>query len=242
MRILVTRPEPDASAMKARLEALGHEVSLAPLLHIEPIAIEARSLEGAQAIIATSRNGLRALGASKALALALELPLFTVGPATADLARQLRFQRVISGAGTARDLVPVIAAEADPAKGPLLHVAGDVLAFDIGAALSKHGFEVRALTAYRAVAAASLSAPVAESIAEGRIDAVILMSPRSADIFVQVVAGAGIERDARQLVFLCLSQAVADALQGLAPAHVEIAEAPNSVAMLAAVGRLASHR
>jgi uroporphyrinogen-III synthase len=242
MRILVTRPEPDASAMKARLEALGHEVSLAPLLHIEPIAIEARSLEGAQAIIATSRNGLRALGASKALALALKLPLFTVGPGTADLARQLEFQRVISGAGTACDLVPVIAAEADPAKGPLLHVAGDVIAFDIGAALSKHGFEVRALTAYRAVAAASLSAPVAESIAEGRIDAVILMSPRSADIFAQVVARAGIERDARQLVFLCLSQAVADALQGLAPARVEIAEAPNSVAMLAAVGRLASHR
>ncbi len=139
-------------------------------------------------IIATSRNGLRALGASAALAAALKLPVFTVGPGTTDLARELEFRRVIGSAGAARDLVPLIAAEADPAKGPLVHVAGEVIAFDIAAALAKSGFEVRSLTAYRALAAASLSSQTARKIADGALDAVILMSPRSADIFAQLVA------------------------------------------------------
>jgi uroporphyrinogen-III synthase len=240
MHILVTRPEPDASEMKAQLEALGHGVSLDPVLRIEPAAIEAGAFEGAQAVIATSRNGLRSLGESAALAAALKLPVFTVGPGTADLARELRFQRVIAGTGTAHDLVPRIEAEADRAKGALVHVAGDVIAFDIAAALSKIGYRVRRLTAYRAAAAPSLSPQTAQKIAKGSIDAVILMSPRSANIFAQLVADAGLGKAVRRLVFLCLSQAVADALQDLAPARIEIADAPNSAAMLATVGRVAS--
>jgi uroporphyrinogen-III synthase len=240
MHILITRPEPDASQMKMQLEAIGHTVSLEPMLRIEPAAIDARALEGAQALIATSRNGLRALQASEALVTARTLPLFTVGPGTAALARELKFERVTAGAGAARDLVPIITAEAAPDKGPLLHLAGEVVAFDLAAALSAAGFKVKALTAYRAVPAAALSAPTLARLAEGAIDAIILMSPRSADTFVQLVADAGIEKDARQAAFLCLSPAVADTLHGLAPAKIEIAASPNTAAMLAAVGRVAS--
>ncbi len=240
MHILVTRPEPEGSRMKAQLEASGHDVTLDPLLRIEPIAVDATAFEGAQALIATSRNGLRALVSSPALDTALTLPVFTVGPGTAELARELGFERVVTGTGAARDLVPLIAAETDPAKGPLVHVAGEVTAFDIAAALAKSGIDVRTLTAYRAVAASSLGQSTAQSLADGALDAVILMSPRSANIFVQLVADRALQANARQLVFLCLSQAVADAVGSLAPNRVEIAEAPNSAAMLAAVGRVAS--
>lgn len=240
MHILVTRPEPDASETKAQLEARGHAVSVEPLLRIEPAAIDEHAFNGAQAVIATSRNGLRALAASTALSAALKLPVFTVGPGTAALARDLKFRRVIAGAAAARDLVPLIEAEADAAKGPLVHVAGEIVAFDIAAALAKNGFEVHTLTVYRALAPASLSPQTTQKIAEGTIDAVILMSPRSADIFAQLVAGAGLQDSARRLTFLCLSQAVANALHSLQPARLEIADAPNSAAMLAAVDRVAS--
>jgi uroporphyrinogen-III synthase len=242
MHILLTRPEPDAAQMKAQLEALGHTVSLEPLLVIEPAAIEPRILEGAQALIVTSRNGLRALQAGNLLASVRSLPVFTVGPGTADLARELGFQRVIAGDGAARDLVPLIEAEADPGKGPLVHAAGESVAFDIAAALSAAGFKVETLTVYRAVAADELSRPTHTLFSQRAIDAVILMSPRSADTFAQLVADAGIEADARRPVFLCLSDAVADALHRLAPERIEVAEAPNATAMLAAVGRVASSR
>ena len=43
MRLLVTRPEPEAQRLKARLEELGHEVTVEPLLAVsfddpDPIA------------------------------------------------------------------------------------------------------------------------------------------------------------------------------------------------------------
>jgi uroporphyrinogen-III synthase len=136
--------------------------------------------------------------------------------------------------------VPLVAAQADPGNGPLLHIAGEAVAFDVAAALAERGFKVITIAVYRAVAATSLEPGTAQRIADAALDAVVLMSPRSADTFAQVVAAAGIATPARRLVFLCLSQAVADALQPLAPARIEIAEAPNATAMLAAAGRLAS--
>ena len=48
MRLLVTRPEPDATALKARLIAQGHEVLVEPLLNVslddaDPIELEWRA-------------------------------------------------------------------------------------------------------------------------------------------------------------------------------------------------------
>lgn len=240
MHVLVTRPEPDASATRAQLEALGYDVSVEPLLRIEQLPIDAGAFAGAQALIVTSRSGLRALADGSARSPARTLPIFTVGRGTAELARSHGFQRIIVGAGAARDLVPVIASHADGALGPLVHVAGETLAFDLAAALAEHGIAVRTLTAYRALAAESLSPRTARSIATGSIDAALLMSPRTAAIFARLVASAGLGEHAGRLTYVCLSQAVAEALAGLAPSRLEVAAEPNSAALLAALARVAT--
>ena len=240
MHLLITRPEPDAGEFKAELEALGHTVSVEPLLHIELLPIAAETLAGAQAILATSRNALRALAASAALRPALELPIYTVGPGTAELARASGFQQVIAGAGAARDLVALVEAEADRAKGPLVHVAGEHLAFDLAAALAARGYAVRSPVAYRAAARGALSERTAEAIASGGVDAVLLMSPRTAAIFAQLVEVAGLRESASRLAYVCLSANVAEALGELSPGRREIAATPNSAAMLAAIARVAT--
>ena len=61
MRVLVTRPEPDASDEVEALASRGHEGVKAPLLIIEPVKNVALELDTAQALIVTSRNALRAL-------------------------------------------------------------------------------------------------------------------------------------------------------------------------------------
>lgn len=241
MRVLLTRPEPDAGELSARLAALGHEVKAEPLLQIVPLPIEAGAFADAQAIIVTSRNGLRALAASKALEEARALPVFAVGPATAALARDSGFANVIAGAGAARDLVPLIAAHCDASEGVLAHVAGEALAFDLAAALAQEGLTVRTLAAYRAEPAAALSGETARAIAEGGLDAVVLMSPRTAEIYAELVDAAGIGEAARHLACVCLSPAVAARLAGLAPARVEIAAEPNATALLAALAKVATH-
>src|SRR6476620_1900409 len=117
MRLLVTRPEPDALKLKAALEERGHQATVEPLLTVSFDDAGAIDLEGVQALIATSRNGLRALKSHPALAEARRLPLFAVGEATAKEARALGFEMVVTGAGTAQELVVHIASAAEPSAG-----------------------------------------------------------------------------------------------------------------------------
>jgi len=106
MRLLVTRPLPDAARQAERLETLGHEAIFAPMLEVKFLDAGLPPVSAMQALIATSRNGLRALKASGNMQHALKLPLFAVGGATAKLARELGFREVHEGPGRAEELPP----------------------------------------------------------------------------------------------------------------------------------------
>jgi uroporphyrinogen-III synthase len=240
MHLLITRPEPDADAFRARLEALGHQVTSEPLLTIEHLPIAADALGDASVLVVTSRNGLRALAASRAMATARQLPIIAVGPGTAALARELGFTRITEGSGTATGLVPVIADAAHTLSGPLTHLRGEEVAVDLKDALRERGVELHEIVAYRAVPAAALRPQTRELLASGGIDAVILMSPRTGAIFARLIAVAGLREAAKKLVLLCLSPAVAASVEPLAPARVELADGPNSGGLLSAVTRVAT--
>ncbi len=240
MHLLVTRPEAEAQALRAQLQALGQTVTVDPLMRIETIPIPADALQGCVGTIATSRNGLRALAASPAISAARGLPLLAVGPGTAALARDLGFADVTAGKGTGAELVPLIVERARMLSGPLAHVRGEEVAFNLKEALSGHGIELLELIAYRSIPADALRTETQKLLAEGKIDGVILMSPRTATIFAGLIRAAGLEKPARGLVLLCLSKAVAAAAEPIASARVEVAETPDMEGMLSAVTRVAT--
>ena len=243
MRVLITRPEPDASELAAQLLAIGVDATPAPLLSIVPEPIEPMALAGASGLVATSRNGLQALGQSEALASALKLPVFTVGPATTALAESLGFATVIPGPGTAGGLVATITAHrAQLGPGPLCHLAGDRLAFDLSAALARFGIVLKAVPAYRSYTATGLPPAVVEDLTAGRYDAVVLMSPRTAEVWQRLAGEAGIENCLGQLTHVCLSAAVADKLHS-SKLKIAVAQGPNGQEIVSLVARLAAaHR
>ncbi len=245
MRLLVTRPNPDAKETAEALRRAGHEVVLSPLAEVVfcvPEGPEGLSLEGVQGLIATSRNGLRGLaralaGAPAALSRARSLPLFVVGPATAALARTWGFARIHEGAGAAHDLAPLIAAEMQPEKGALLYVTGQRLAYDLGAALSGHGFEVRRRAVYRMEHAAALAPEALDALARGTLDGVLLLSPAMARTWCRLIARHGLAEKVTTggLTHYCLSRAIAAALEGLPGAPIAIAAKPNLDELLARI-------
>jgi uroporphyrinogen-III synthase len=212
MRVLVTRPEPDARHEVETLAARGHEAVPAPLLVIEEVKGVPIDLDGAQALIVTSRNALRALSRHSALAAARKLPLFAVGAATARAARELGFAAVIEGPGTGAGLAELIGAKAMPSGGRLVHLAGETQAFDLQGALEARGFRVSAPVVYRALPAAELPAQALRSLKDGKLDGVILMSPRTAKTFLALLERYGALTQGRRLVCYCLSEAVAEVL------------------------------
>jgi uroporphyrinogen-III synthase len=240
MHVLITRPESDAAALRGELEALGHTVSVEPLLTIRALPVSADAVEGIAALVATSRNGLRALAESPAFDAAKQLPLIAVGPGTAGLAQEIGFTRVTAGKGTGVDLVPAIVATARELGGPVAHVRGKDVAFDLREAVQGQGLDLREIVSYEAVAADRFQPATRDLIASGVVNAVILMSPRTGSTFSKLARTEGLSKAAQNLGFLCLSPAVAATVEPLGPARVEIAESPDVAAMLAAVTRVAT--
>jgi uroporphyrinogen-III synthase len=239
MHLLVTRPEPNAGELKARLEVMGHRATLCPLLEIDLTPGKALDLGGVQALVATSRNAIRSLAQSEALERARALPIFVVGPATAAEACAAGFTRIVEGPAAARDLVSLIADKASPANGALLHLSGDTLAFDLGSALGQAGFELREEVVYRTRPIERLEPAAADAIRTGALDGVILMSPRTASVFANVVSGAGLADPARRLTYFCMSDAVAQGLERLGPVDTRVARRPNTEEVLALLAQAA---
>ena len=83
-RVWVTRAEPGASRTAARLGALGFEPVVAPLLTIRTLT-PVIDLSGVAALAFTSVNGVTAFAALNA---DRDKPVFAVGDATAEAARE----------------------------------------------------------------------------------------------------------------------------------------------------------
>jgi len=236
MHLLLTRPDPgpEPDALEAGLVARGHTVTRAPLLAVQ-FTGAMPPLAGVQALIATSRNALRAVAPIAEPALAL--PLLAVGPATSALARALGFRTVVEGPGDGRGLADVIATSLAASGGDLVHLAGDVLAFDLAAALAPLDFRVRTEQVYRTEPAPNLPAAAAEALERGSLDGVVLMSPRTAKIYARLVTDAGLAAATGKPLHFCLSDAVRSALAPLGTVRAAVARAPNSQEMLALIAR-----
>lgn len=234
MRLLVTRPEPDTTREAETLLALGHQPLRAPLLEIEFLDDVPLNIDGAQALIITSRNALRALGTHPERERAVQLPLFAVGEATAWAARQLGFHEVTIGPGTGAGLPPIICREVHPDNGPLVHLGAEKVAFDLKGALEESGFEMRRTVLYRSHPVESLAEPVVDELRNGKIDGVLLLSPRTARAFVRAIERHGLVAQARGLVCYCLSKAIAEAVVpvGLAARVPQYAREEDLIALL----------
>lgn len=239
MHLLVTRPETEALKTKRKLETMGHRVSLAPMLGIA-YDLPPLDVRDVQAIVLTSRNSVRALAGRPDRTALLEIPVISVGKGTGTAARDYGFNVAWEGDAGGAELADRIAAVLDPRAGCLLHVSGDTIAFDLERALAPAGFEIRRAIVYRSVPATTLPAEIDAALRHGDLDAVLLMSPRTAGTWVERVEEAGLEAAARRLAHLCLSPAVADRLRSLAPPVIHVARQPNEEEMLALVARLSS--
>ncbi len=247
MHLLVTRPKAETRPLRERLEAAGHTVTVEPLLEVElltrPLLLPSPLGAGepvAQALILTSKNGVRALAVVPELEASHTLPLFAVGPGTAAAAREAGFAAVTAGPASARELAPVVANACDPAGGMLVYVTGETVAYDLEADLVARGFDVHRHVAYRSRPRGSLSPETITALRSGAIDGVLLMSPSTAAAYTGLIAGHDLRHAAENIVHFCLSENVAARLAPLEPLIKVIAAQPNLEELLALVATLAA--
>ena len=234
IRALVTRPAEDAVEIARALEARGIAVLIEPLLTIRPKEGAAVDLTGVQALLFTSANGARAFAKVSQVR---DVPAFAVGDGTAETLRGLGFADVESAGGSVQDLERLARIRLDPAKGKLLHPAGTSVAGDLAARLAEGGYQVERVALYDAEPAPELSEAARDELAAGRIDWVLVFSPRTAAAFASVIEHAGLREATRKMTLVALSEAAAKAAS-LPFAHIAVAAGPTQAALLAAVDEL----
>jgi uroporphyrinogen-III synthase len=229
MRVLITRPLGDAQETAAKLQTLGHETIVAPLMDIRFRDGGEISLDGVQAILATSANGARAIARRTARR---DVPLFAVGTQTAQAASDAGFAAVLSADGDGAALAKAAAQWARPADGALLHAAGAQTRGDLAAALEAHGLTVRTEILYDAAPVTALPQAVTTALQTQTLDAVLLFSPRGARTFRELATAAGLAGACRAVVAICISQATAAALDGLVFRGIRVAAHPRQDTLL----------
>jgi len=219
--------------MAERLRTMGHEAVVAPLLEIRFRDGPEISLDCIQAILATSANGARAIARRTHRR---DVPFFAVGSQTAAAANAQSFRVVRNAGGDAEALAASIPKWATPDKGALLLAAGAEAPKLLASQLTDSGFDVRRETLYEAIAVSELPTALEMYLRNGRLDAAIFMSPRSAQIFADLVAKAGLGASTETLDAFCISAACAKALSPLQFRNIRIADKPNQSAILQLVG------
>lgn len=221
VRLLVTRPEPDASETATRLRALDIDAVVDPLLFSRTLTTTLPAADGFAALAITSANALRALDERGGISRLQALPVYAVGDRTAAAARAYGFARVVSAEGNLDDLVTLLAHAG--VDGPVLYPTARQQAGDLARALAPHGVMVITAAIYEMRPAERLTAELADC------DGALFYSRRTAETFTRLAPATGRERPG----ILCLSEAVAEPLLAAHFVRVSLADHPSEEAMMA---------
>ncbi|HXW30667.1 MAG TPA: uroporphyrinogen-III synthase [Xanthobacteraceae bacterium] len=231
MRLLLTRPEPEAERTALTLRARGHAVLVAPLLQIEPIAV-ALDEHPCAALLMTSGSAARMLSVHPDLPGLLSRPVFVVGAHTAAMATNAGFADVTSADGDVSDLARLVARRFAGSSAKLLYLRGRETAGDLAGALARDGLDVDSIAIYQANAVQQFPAQAEEALRHGSIDGVLHFSRRTAQAYLACADARSGRQWALRPVHYCLSAQVAALLVDAGAALIRRAARPDEAALI----------
>lgn len=238
MRVIVTRPEFSAHRTARRLEKLGHQVLILPLLEPlhDPLAAEQGLRLPHAAIAVTSAEAIRAMQLlGRALAVHLRTPLFSVGKATSNAASEAGFQTVVTSIGGGVELGEAINERftiyGRPAE-PVLYIAGDPRTPNFEERLAALGIRHVTACGYRMRAASYDQGYLHSMLVAEPLDAVLLYSRETAEHFFRLPVFTDNRHVLERAIFLCLSPNIARAVPAEFGNSTVVASTPQEDSLL----------
>jgi len=234
MHFLITRPEPDASRLASELTKSGHQCTISPLLTLNYLDPGITTLTSAQGLIITSQNALRALHAilnTTELQNLARLPVFIVGTQTAAVARELGFKNIQHIAKNAHHLSQHIQENDLKDGGILNYITGTHVAFDMVASMTRIGIKIERTIVYNTELVPDFSPSGKAGLKSGAINAVMLLSPRTAGHYAKLIQKHDLEDQIPSIIHYCLSQNIATELKQLTGCPIQVASTPTMTAM-----------
>lgn len=229
MRLLITRPEPDATRSAQAFRARGHEAFVAPLLQMQTVEVDFAGPYAA--VLMTSANAARALAGHPRGKELAQLPAITVGARSAEAARAAGFSDVTSAEGALADLVRLARQRCAGSTRPLLYLAGEDRSGDLAGDLAAHGVVVETVVIYRVVAVERLPAELTQALTDKRLDGALHYSRRSAGTLLGLAEPSALNA-LLSLAHYCLSDDVAAPLRAAGAGRISVAARPDEAALI----------
>lgn len=228
--ILVTRAEPGARETAARLNAMGLNGVLTPMLTLQTLR-ETQLPDPADlyGLVFTSANGVRTYAERET---SRNHTAWCVGPATAEAAHAAGFNEVRESAGNATDLAEFIMARTAPSPKPLLHVANIAAAGGLKSTLEGSGYTVLFAPIYEMQPATDRS-PALQAIIEGPSPAILLVhSEKGAAAFAALIGNKRLSH----VTGVAISKRAGAPLEPLDLSAIYEASTPNEDGLFDALG------
>jgi uroporphyrinogen-III synthase len=236
MRVLVTRPEPGASATSSRLRERGFEPVLLPLSRTEPVVQgDMPEPDRFDAVVLTSANAIRYAPAETGRRYG-HLPCLAVGDRTAEAAAKAGFSQIESADGDVRSLTALVEATW-PAGSRLLYLCGQRRRPELERELGALGYEIVVLETYRTEPTGYSPSEVEQLVGSDPVGAVLLYSPFAAERLSALAAQPGLSRRFATTRILCMSAQIRAGLPPSLHERAETAESPDEEALLALLSR-----
>lgn len=224
--ILITRPLEDYAETASMVMASGFDPVACPMLRVEPVGHQPPEADRYQALVFTSPRGVDHLAAGPGLK---ELPVYTVGDRTADVARQAGYVKVTSAGADLNALEALLFLENLSPDKPLLHVCGE----DVVRPIAVPGCRFESLVVYHAVQAEELPAGALAVIQDRAPYGVLFYSARTAEAFVAAVKKGSLQPQFMTTRALCLADTMVESLRGLPWRSILVAQRPDRSGMQA---------
>jgi uroporphyrinogen-III synthase len=213
MNVLITRPKESAKRTARVIESLGHTTTLAPVSSITTLNVDVPYSQ-LDALITTSANAIEIMATQTERR---DIPLFCVGAASADFARELGFQTILyPEVPGATGLIEVI--KTSPYR-RLAYLHGEIVKVDIKRVLSQswsqdspqvQNLQIDSFCVYKTEQAPSWSDEIIAQFHEETIAAITFYSERSAELTLNFLKKHGLLRHTASIHALCLSHSIAE--------------------------------
>lgn len=221
--VLVTRPLEQAREFAAEIENNGFHAVIQPLLKIENISLSIQDIDRPHAILLTSLHGFGHMKFSDWL----DIPVFTVGLKTKEVAGKLGFIKIYSGASDINDIFPIIQKNI-PTKSKILYLRGEDIKQNIHQKLSDYIIQEK--ITYSAKATEHIDAHILKHFKN--IDVLTLFSARSGQILKSLLQKHGLISSLCTIKLLCLSHAVLESVEDLNWKSCHVADCPTTSSMI----------
>jgi uroporphyrinogen-III synthase len=228
--VLVTRPIVQAREFAAEIEKKGFKPLIQPLLEIGSVPFSYQDIQKPDAILVTSIHGLGDIPVPRNF---LDIPVFTVGIATADIVHQAGFKRIYSGHTDLNEIIPLIQQHVSK-NSPILYLRGEVVKQNIQSILCD--YHITEKITYTAKAIAKIETDIINSFPE--INFLTLFSPRSGFILKELIQKQGLNPYLQSIKLLCLSRAVLESVKELNWQDCYVAENTTPQSMIETLERL----